>query len=214
MIALDGADPALLPAPLAADPRVRVLALPRPVGAACARNLAITLARGEALTWADDDDILPRGSLSSRLDHLRTSTLGWVAGYSADLHPDGTVKVWRCPTPLGRHEAGQVWRYWPTPHHTIPIGPTTIMARTPLWSAIGGMGGLVQGEDYLALRITHLAAGALLPQVVYHYRKHPHQLTKQAGYDDLEDAARLFAWRSGNDLASALAQPRSGRAVA
>jgi hypothetical protein len=163
----------------------------------------------DTLGAATNDDILPRGSLSSRLDHLHTTALGWVAGYSADLHPDGTAKVRRCPTPLGWHEAGEVWRYWPSPRHTIPIGPTTIMARTPLWSAIGGMGGLVQGEDYLALRVTHLAAGALLPQVVYHYRKHPHQLTKQADYDDLEDAARLFAWKSGNDLVSTLTQPRT-----
>ncbi|WP_433894695.1 glycosyltransferase [Streptomyces sp. CA-111067] len=211
VLALDGADPALLPAPLAADPRVRVLALPRPVGAACARNLAVNLARGKALTWADDDDVLPRWSLSSRLHHLDNTGLGWVAGFSADLHSDGSLHLWRCPVPPGRHEPGAVWSYWPTPRHTIPIGPTTIMARTGLWSAIGGMGGLVQGEDYCALKVTHLAAGELLPQVVYHYRKHDFQLTKQADYDELEDAARLFAWRSGNDLASVLhLQPRAG----
>ncbi|MCL2729701.1 MAG: glycosyltransferase [Actinomycetia bacterium] len=209
VLALDGADPALLPEPLAADPRIRVLALPRPVGAACARNLAVNLARGKALTWADDDDVLPSWSLSSRLHHMRKTGLGWVAGYSADLQPDGSTRVWRCPTPPGRHEPGAVWTYWPTPHHTIPIGPTTIMARTRLWSAIGGMGGLVQGEDYCALKVTHLAAGELLPQVVYHYRKHDHQLTKQADYDELEDAARLFAWRSGNDLASILSPSRA-----
>lgn len=159
VLALDGADPALLPAPLAADPRVRVLALPRPVGAACARNLAVNLARGKALTWADDDDVLPRWSLSSRLHHLDNTGLGWVAGYSADLHSDGSLHLWRCPVPPGRHEPGAVWSYWPTPYHTIPIGPTTIMARTGLWSAIGGMGGLVQGEDYLALKVTFMAAG-------------------------------------------------------
>lgn len=207
VLALDGADPALLPAPLAADSRVRVLALPRPVGAACARNLAVNLARGTALTWADDDDVLPKFSLSRRLHHLNNTGLGWVAGYSADLHDDSSLHLWRCPVPPGRHEPGAVWTYWPTPHHTIPIGPTTIMARTQLWSAIGGMGGLVQGEDYLALKVTFLAAGELLPHVVYHYRKHEAQLTKQADYNDLEDTARIFAWRSGNDLASALALP-------
>ncbi|WP_435127332.1 glycosyltransferase family 2 protein [Actinacidiphila sp. bgisy144] len=209
VLALDGADPAQLPEPLAADPRVRVLVLPRPVGAACARNFAVNEVRTEFMTWADDDDVLPRFSLSSRLHHLRNTALGWVAGYSADLSPDGSLQVWRCPTPPGRHEPGQVWTCWPSPHHTIPIGPTTILARTSLWSVIGGMGGLVQGEDYLALKITSLAAGELLPQVVYHYRKHPHQLTSQPHYDELEDAARIFAWRSGNDLASALA-PKPG----
>ncbi|WP_225847427.1 glycosyltransferase family 2 protein [Streptomyces sp. HPF1205] len=212
VLALDGADPGRLPEPVAADARVRVLALPRPVGAACARNLAVNEVRTEFMTWADDDDLLPPFSLSSRLHHLKNTGLGWVAGYSADLFPDGSTRVWRCPTPPGRHEPGQVWTYWPSPHHTIPIGPTTILAPTRLWSAIGGMGGLVQGEDYLALKITSLAPGELLPQVVYHYRKHDAQLTRQPDYDNLEDQARVFAWRSGNDLASALAlQPGTGR---
>lgn len=210
VLALDGADPTRLPEPLAADPRVRVLALPRPVGAACARNLAVNEVRTQYMTWADDDDVLPRSSLSSRLDHLRATGLGWVAGYSADLHPDGSTRVWQCPTPPGQHQPGAVWTYWPSPHHTIPIGPTTILAPTRLWSAIGGMGGLVQGEDYCVLKVTFLAAGELLPRVVYHYRKHAHQLTKQADYDELEDTARLFAWRSGNDLACVLhLQPHS-----
>ncbi|MEC3997157.1 glycosyltransferase [Actinacidiphila sp. DG2A-62] len=215
VLAIDGADPALLPTPLAADSRVRVLPLPRPVGAACARNLAVNLASGRALTWADDDDVLPPFSLSSRLHHLDNTGLGWVAGDSADLYDDGSLHLWKCSTPSGRHEPGAVWAYWPTPHHTIPLGPTTILARTHLWSAIGGMGGLVQGEDYLALRVTHLAAGELLPQVVYHYRKHPHQLTRQTQYDELEAAARNFAWRSGNDLALALGhRPHTGRKTA
>jgi hypothetical protein len=211
VLALDGADPALLPQPLAADPRVRVLALPRPVGAACARNLAMNTVRTPFMTWTDDDDLLPPLSLSSRLHHLRGSGLGWVAGYSADLHPDGTVHPWTCPTPPGRHESGDVWTYWPAPQHTIPLGPTTILAPTRLWSAIGGMGGLVQGEDYLALKITSLAAGELLPRVVYHYRKHDAQLTRQPDYNDLEGQAREFAWQSGHDLASLLAADRARR---
>lgn len=43
VIALDGASPDRLPDPLAQDSRVRTLALPRPVGAACARNLALPM---------------------------------------------------------------------------------------------------------------------------------------------------------------------------
>lgn len=94
--------------------------------------------------------------------------------------------------------------YWPTPHHTIPIGPTTVMARTSLWSAVGGMSCLVQGEEHLALRVTFMTAGELLPQVVHHYREHAHPLAQQADCDELGDAARVFAWRSGNGLASVL----------
>lgn len=55
IVALDGADPARLPTTLAADPRVRTLVLPRPVGAACARNFSLDEVRTEYVNWADDD---------------------------------------------------------------------------------------------------------------------------------------------------------------
>ncbi len=125
------------------------LVLPRPVGAACARNLGLTQVRTEFVNWADDDDILPDWSLGLRLETF-TDRLGWVAGYSEDWLPDGTTRLWKCPTPPGYHAAGDVITYWPHPEDTIPIGPTTILARTRLVRAAGGMGGLVQGEDYMA----------------------------------------------------------------
>ncbi|MFB7255056.1 glycosyltransferase family 2 protein [Streptomyces nojiriensis] len=148
VLVLDGADPALIPAPITADPRVRTLALPRPVGAACARNLGLNEVRTEFVNWADDDDVFPDWSLGLRL-RLRLDTftdeLGWVAGYSEDLLPDGSRRLWECPAPPGYHAAGDVVTYWPRPQDTIPIGPTTILVR-----AAGGMDGLVQGEDYMA----------------------------------------------------------------
>jgi glycosyltransferase involved in cell wall biosynthesis len=202
VIALDGADPARLPTPLAADPRVRTLALPRPVGAACARNLALNLVRTPYVNWADDDDLFPDDAMAARLATLKQTGVGWCAGWSEDLHPDGTTRVWRCPTPPGWHEAGDVWTYWPSPADTIPIGPTTILARTELVRA-APMGGLIQGEDYMtAIGITSLAPGILLPQPVYRYRKHPGQMTAQPGYDQLESAAREHAWQYGRSLRS------------
>lgn len=56
VIALNGADRTRLPTPLAEDSRVCILALPRQVGAACARNLALGCVRTEFVNWADDDD--------------------------------------------------------------------------------------------------------------------------------------------------------------
>jgi predicted amidophosphoribosyltransferase len=67
------------------------------------------------------------------------------------------------------------------------------------------MGGLVQGEDYMAaVGVTALAPGILLPVPVYRYRKHPGQMTAQAGYDQLEAAARAHAWAYGRNLRAAL----------
>ncbi|WP_189940939.1 glycosyltransferase family 2 protein [Streptomyces aurantiogriseus] len=204
VIALDGADPTRLPAPLADDPRVHVLALPWPVGAACARNLALNDVRTEYVNWADDDDEFTDDAMAVRLRALETTGLGWCAGYSEDLHPDGTTTLWRCPTPPGRHEAGDVWTYWKKPEDTIPIGPTTILARTDLVRA-APMGGLIQGEDYMAaVGVTCLAAGILLPVPVYRYRKHPGQMTRQDAYAALEPGARRHAWNYGRSLRSAL----------
>ncbi|MGW0312658.1 glycosyltransferase [Streptomyces flavidovirens] len=207
VIALDGASPDRLPAPLAADPRVRTLALPRPVGAACARNLSLTQVRTPYVNWADDDDEFTDDAMSVRLNALESAGVGWCAGWSADQHPDGSTTLWRCPTPPGRHEAGDVWTYWKSPADTIPIGPTTILARTDLVRA-APMGGLVQGEDYCAIGVTNLAPGILLPVPVYRYRKHAGQMTAQAGYEQLEAAAREHAWQYGRSLRSVLRDPR------
>ena len=204
VIALDGADPALLPASLAADPRVRTLALPRPVGAACARNLALNEVRTPYVNWADDDDQFTDDAMAVRLQTIESTGVGWCAGYSEDLRPDGTTTLWRCPTPPGRHAAGDVWTYWRSPSDTIPIGPTTILARTELVRA-APMGGLAQGEDYMAaVGVTSLAPGILLPTPVYRYRKHGGQMTAQHGYGQLEDAAREHAWQYGRSLRSIL----------
>ncbi len=201
VIALDGADPSRLPAPLAADPRIRTLTLPRPVGAACARNLALTQVRTKFVNWADDDDEFTDGAMTARLSALESTGVGWCAGWSEDLHPDGSTTLWRCPTPPSRHEAGDVMNYWARPQDTIPIGPTTILARTDLVRA-APMGGLVQGEDYMAaVGVTVLAPGILLRLPVYRYRKHPGQMTQQASYDQLEAAAREHAHGYGTQPA-------------
>ncbi|WP_432141200.1 glycosyltransferase family 2 protein [Streptomyces sp. bgisy084] len=210
VIAIDGADPARLPAPLAGDRRIRTLALPRPVGAACARNLALNEVRTPYVNWADDDDEFTNDAMARRLNVLESTGVGWCAGWSEDRHPDGSTALWRCPTPPGLHEAGDVWAYWKCPSDTIPLGPTTILARTELVRA-APMGGLVQGEDYMAaIGVTSLAPGILLPVPVYRYRKHPGQMTKQTTYDQLEAAAREHAWNYGRSLRAAL---RPGEAL-
>ncbi|MFG2115543.1 glycosyltransferase family 2 protein [Streptomyces sp. NPDC048718] len=200
VLVLDGAAPGRVPGTIAADPRVRILALPRQVGAACARNLGLNLVTTEFVNWADDDDAFHDWSLGVRLEAF-TERLGWVAGYSEDWLPDGSTRLWECPVPPGFHDAGDVVTYWPRPEDTIPIGPTTILARTRLVRAAGGMGGLVQGEDYMAaVGTTALAPGVLLPLPVYKYRRHEGQMTRGARYDELELAARRHAHAFGHAL--------------
>ncbi|WP_446038065.1 glycosyltransferase family 2 protein [Streptomyces sp. SID1121] len=202
--ALDGASPDRLPIPLAEDPRVRTLALPRPVGAACARNLALNQAHTRCTNRADNDDEFTDDAMSVRLDALESTGVGWSAGWGEDQHSDGPTTLWRCPTPPGRHKAGDVWTYWKSPTDPIPIGPTTIPARTDLVRA-APMGGLVQGEDYgAALGVTCLAPGIPLPVPVYKNRKWDGQMTARDGYDQPEAAAREHAWAYGRSLRAVL----------
>ncbi|MFJ3182550.1 glycosyltransferase [Streptomyces sp. NPDC086796] len=203
VLALDGVPLSQMPAVLREDNRVVAVPLPRAVGAGAARNFALNEVMTAWCTTADDDDFLPEGSLSLRLEHARAHGLGWCAGWSADLHPDGSTTTWHCPTPPGFHEPGAVWRFWKTPDSTIPIGPTTLLARTDLIRGSGGYAALPQGEDYAYLvGITGGAPGALLPAVVYHYRKHPEQMTAHPSYPVMEARARVFAWRHGQHLAA------------
>ncbi|AJC55061.1 glycosyltransferase [Streptomyces sp. 769] len=213
VVAIDGVDSDRLPKQLATDPRIRTLVLPRPVGAACARNLALNEVRTEYVNWADDEDEFTDWAMALRLHTLEKTGVGWCAGYSQDLHPDGTTTLWRCPTPPGRHEAGDVWTYWKDPADTIPLGPTTILARTDLVRA-APMGGLVQGEDYCALAVTCLAPGILLPVPVYRYRKHAGQMTRQDTYDILESDVRRHAYNLGSNLRAVFTRRDAGEAAA
>ncbi|MET8130072.1 glycosyltransferase [Streptomyces sp. NPDC005231] len=201
VLALDGVSEEVMPEVLRMDARVRVVALPRPVGAGAARNFAVNEVTADWLTTSDDDDVLPAQSLSARLRYAQKHDLGWCAGWSADLHPDRSINTWRCSTPPGFHAPGDVWRHWASPDWTIPIGPTTLMARTEIVRASGGYAALPQGEDYAYLvGVTGVARGALLPTVVYHYRKHAEQMTSQPEYLVMELQARRFAWEHGKHL--------------
>ncbi|MFF3734011.1 glycosyltransferase family 2 protein [Streptomyces sp. NPDC002476] len=81
VLALDGVPLSELPAVLREDPRVVAVPLPRAVGAGAARNFALNEVTTAWCTTADDDDFLPEGSLSLRLDHARAHGLGWCAGW-------------------------------------------------------------------------------------------------------------------------------------
>lgn len=149
VLALDGVHEEGVPEVVRTDARVKVIALPRPVGAGAARNFAVNEVTAEWLTTSDDDDVLPAQSLSARLRYAQKHDLGWCAGWSADLRPDSSITTWRCSTPPGLHAPGDVWRHWATPDSTIPIGPTTLLARTEIVRASGGYAALPQGRTTL-----------------------------------------------------------------
>ncbi|MFE6028841.1 glycosyltransferase [Streptomyces niveus] len=147
-LALDGVSEEGVPEVRRADARVKFVALPKPVGARAAHNFAVNEVSADWLTTSDDDDVLPAQSLSVRLRDAQRHDLGWCAGWSADLQPDRSITPWRCSTPPGFHAPGDVRRYWASPDSALPIGPTTLLARTAIVRASGGYAAPPQGEDY------------------------------------------------------------------
>ncbi|MCD9193398.1 glycosyltransferase family 2 protein [Streptomyces albireticuli] len=193
------ADPDLIPSVITKDPRVSVVSRPGP-GPAPARNTALNYVRAPRVAFADDDDRLPPLSLAIRNEHAISTGLHWVAGRSADWHAEsGSLTTWMCPTPVGRHAAGDVWTFWPDPMASKPpIGHCMLLTDTRLARAVGH-GGLHKGEDYkFALGVCGRSDGLMLGDVVYHRRSHDQQWSSQSTYrDQVEFDARRHAWLVG-----------------
>ncbi len=206
VIVVDGNPGAAIPAEL--NDQATIVASSRPIGQAAARNLGLVVAQGEWITSADDDDWLHPHSIDHRLEALvsRPDAL-WAGGYCTD---DDSVDPEIMPA--GSCPAGAIWRAWPSPHHPIPLGPTTLLVQANLLKRAGGWMGLPQGEDIgMMMAVTSLAPGVVIATHVYHIRLHGGQMTKTSWFDDLELLARRCAWDRG---ASILCQRQSPRVLA
>lgn len=198
IVVADGVAPDALPEVVRADPRVRLVALPRRCGAAAARNLGLAEARAGWVTSCDDDDLLTEGALDLRLA-ATDDRVGWVGARLAELFEDtGEVRPWDHPAPTGWCAPGDVWASWRHPDGDVPLGPTTLLVRTTLLRAVGGWQGLPQAEDLgMAVAVTSQAPGILLDDVVYLYRKHPGMIRRSPGFDRLEAVALATAHERG-----------------
>lgn len=204
IIVVDGVDPDPLPAQLVADARVSVVALPRRVGAACARNVGLSQAQAEWITSCDDDDRLPEAAIDLRV-HAVDEQVHWVGAKLAELFVrTGELRRWDHPAPSGHLSPGEVWRSWASPGAEVPVGPTTLLVRRPLLRAVGGWQGLPQAEDLgMAVAVTSTAPGIMLDEVVYHYRKHPGMMRRSPGFDLLEASSLHAVWERGRCLVEA-----------
>jgi len=197
VIVVDGNGIESLPPDLAAN--ATVIASARPIGQAAARNLGLLVARGEWITSADDDDWLYPRSIDQRLAAIDDQAGAlWAAGYCTDdLKNDPAIVA------AGPCLAGDVWRAWPSPHDSIPLGPTTLLVEAALLKRVGGWMGLPQGEDLgMMIAVTSTAPGVLIADYVYHIRLHVGQMTKAAWFDDLELLSRRSAWERGQSILS------------
>lgn len=195
VIVIDGGSSEGLPAELL--DRATVYASPKPIGQAAARNIGLSLAQGDWITSVDDDDLLTPYSIDLRLAALdQHPQARWAAGSLSD----GTDRPMEL-IPPGLCAPGDVWRAWPQPEGTIPLGPTSLLMPRTLIRQVGGWMGLFQGEDLgMMMAITSIAPGVMVDACVYYYRMHPGQMTKGADFDDLEPISRRCAWQRGAAL--------------
>lgn len=195
VIVVDGSSIESLPQELAAN--ATVISTGRPIGQAAARNLGLFMARGDWITSADDDDWLHPGSIDRRLAAVdgQPGAL-WAGGYCTDdLKNDPAIIA------AGPCAAGDVWRAWPSPQDSIPLGPTTLLVEAELLKRVGGWMGLPQGEDVgMMMAVTSTAPGVLIADYVYHIRLHIGQMTKATWFDDLELLSRQSAWERGQAI--------------
>ncbi|MCP9886281.1 glycosyltransferase family 2 protein [Synechococcus sp. ATX 2A4] len=205
VIVIDGASRDALPA--AIGDHATVIATNRPIGQAAARNLGLVIAGGNWITSADDDDWLYPHSIDQRVEAIKGQRGAlWSAGYCTDgcKNDPEIVKA-------GPSLPGDVWRAWPTPKASIPLGPTTLLVEANLLKKAGGWMGLPQGEDIgMMIAVTSMAPGIVIAANVYHIRLHGGQMTKSTWFDDLELLSRRCAWERGKQI---LAKAKVGYAA-
>ena len=194
-VVVDGASQAEVPAEI--RKRATVIATGHPISPAAARDLGLAIANGEWITSADDDDWLYPQSIDKRLHAIHAQPgARWSADYCTD---DSTIDPGIAPA--GPCSLGDIWRAWPTPKASIPLGPTTLLVEANLLKRAGGWMGLPQGEDIgMMMAATCMATGVVVDAYVYHVRLHVGQTTKTTWLDDLELLSRRCARERGEQI--------------
>jgi hypothetical protein len=196
LIQLDGERQPRLPPEVTAEPRIRVEANGRQLGAAATRNRALVRARSQLVQNLDADDQLLHGALSSGRAALGADPeLAFAFGRTVDLQADGTRHgAWREHIPFapGRIEAGLLDAYWlETGRDPLPLSPI-IWRRTHLF-AYGGWTALSVLEDTaLVLTIASRHPCFYIDRDTQLYRIHPGQMTAACDYRQERAPNRTF----------------------
>ncbi|MFC0082672.1 glycosyltransferase family 2 protein [Aciditerrimonas ferrireducens] len=183
----DGPLPATDLALVPTDPRIELLALEEPRGAAAARNRALPLVGTPFVAFLDDDDRF-------RPDHLARALAALEAG--AEVTVSGCQYVEETVEPTGdRRATGATWAYDPSPYsdtrlaagNFIPL--PSVCCRTDALAQAGPFDeGLTVYEDWeLLLRLCPKRAVQVLPEPTV-------EVSVRPAADSLSRAEPLATW--------------------
>jgi glycosyltransferase involved in cell wall biosynthesis len=161
------AEPLVLPDALAADPRVSLVRLDAPAGAAAARNAGIAATAGDLVAFLDDDDEWLPGKLARQIDALHAGGSGTVMVACGFEVWDGERLVAGSLPPAGIDSGALL-------AHPGIWASTALVRRSALAAAGGFDETLLRVEDWeLWLRIADVGAIAVVPEVLVDRRWQP-----------------------------------------
>jgi hypothetical protein len=159
---------------LPADPRLRVVRHPTPLGNAAARNRGLAEARGRWLTCVDDDDVVLPHLAEVSLAALEGATLpppvGVLSGVAV-IDGDGRVVERRLPPTLPR---GCHFSLEPLPPGRSYVSKQTLVVEVDVLRSIGGWDESFRSRSVteLFLRLNPVCSLLGLDTITYHLRSH------------------------------------------
>jgi hypothetical protein len=119
--------------------------------------------------------------------------VGWTTSRVLDLLPDGSTVGFDHDPPGGRLQPGAVLAHWRSHNYRSPVHPATLCIRREFVMALGGWMALPgSGDTGLLLAASVITPGWFHAETGLLYRKHPGQMTNQAGHTDpAEWSARM-----------------------
>jgi GT2 family glycosyltransferase len=173
----------LLAEAAAADPRVRIVALPENQGISAASQAGLEAATGRFVALLDHDDLLDPRALAVVRDALTKFPDADLLYTDEDqLHDDGSFRAaFRKPVFSPERLRGQNY-----------IGHLSVFRRSLLTEVGGFRPGFDGSQDYdLVLRVTERARSVVhIPEVVYHWRIHRASVSHRSGNAPVFDAAQ------------------------
>jgi glycosyltransferase involved in cell wall biosynthesis len=168
-------------------PFARYQANDESLGVNTARNVALSRARGSLVHVLDSDDLLLPHALRTAVEAFGAHPrIHWVSGQADDLLPDSSRLSFLPLLEPGVIEPGVLTQL--VLDGGRPAAPCAgLTARTDTVRAFGGWVATPRGGDLaLVVALAETTPGFLPPDVTWLYRRHPDQITGQAGWSRLQ----------------------------